>query len=237
MFAVSLTIQLPQVQTAIANKVINNISDKIQGEITFEKVHFKPFTTFVLKNVLIIDKNPVRDTITDTQVDTFFQAQYIIAKFTIDGLFNQNRPEFDKVFISNAQMNLVLEDGPEDIPEARPWESLSRIFGIEKNREKKKSEKDIFLINKVEIHNMGFTMKNHRTRKTPYHGGINWNDLDIKNLNINIIDLGFKAGIMSGTVDKLSFREKSGWVCNSISGKARVGNGKTIIQDFRITDK
>ena len=237
MFAVSLTIQLPQVQTAIANKVINNISDKIQGEITFEKVHFKPFTTFVLKNVLIIDKNPVRDTITDTQVDTFFQAQYIIAKFTIDGLFNQNRPEFDKVFISNAQMNLVLEDGPEDIPGAKPWESLSRIFGIEKNKEKKKSEKDIFLINKVEIHNMGFTMKNHRTRKTPYHGGINWNDLDIKNLNINIIDLGFKAGIMSGTVDKLSFREKSGWVCNSISGKARVGNGKTIIQDFRITDK
>ena len=99
MFAVSIAIQLPQVQTAIVNKVVSNLSERIQGKITFEKVHFKPFTTFILKNVLIEDKNPTVDSLTGVQVDTFFQAQYIIAKFTIDGLFNQQRPSFDKVYI------------------------------------------------------------------------------------------------------------------------------------------
>lgn len=237
MFAVSITVQLPQVQTAIANKVVNNLSDKIQGEITFEKVHFKPFTTFVLKNVLIVDNNPTVDTLTGTQVDTFFRAQYIIAKFTIDGLLRHSSPHFDKVYISNAQMNLVLEDGPKDRPDARGSESLTRIFGIDKYKEKKKKDKDIFLIEKVEIHNMGFTMKNHRTKRTPFRGGINWNDLDIKNLNLSAINLGFKGGIMSGKVDKLSFRERSGWVCNSITGDAVVGNGKTLIENLRISDR
>ena len=223
-------------QTAIANKVVNNISDKIQGEISFEKVHFKPFTTFVLKNVLIVDKNPVRDTITDVQVDTFFRAQYIIAKFTLDELLGHSSPHFDKIYISNAQMNLVLEDDP--VPGKRPTDNLSRIFGFEKGRQKKKSDKDIFLIHKVEIQNMGFQMRNHRAQKSPYHdAGINWNDLDVKNLNLNAIDLGFKAGIMSGSVNKLSFREKSGWACNNISGDAKVGNGKTIIRNFKISDK
>ena len=32
--------------------------EKLDGEITIEKIHFKPFTTLVLKNTLIIDKNP-----------------------------------------------------------------------------------------------------------------------------------------------------------------------------------
>ena len=224
-------------QTAVANKVVNNLSDKIQGEITFEKVHFKPFTTFVLKNVLIVDQNPTVDTLTGTQVDTFFRAQYIIAKFTIDGLLRHSSPHFEKVYISNAQMNLVLEDGPKDRPDAKGAESLTRIFGIDKYKEKTKRDKDVFLIKKVEIHNMGFAMRNHRTKRSPFRGGINWNDLDIKNMNLSAIDLGFKAGTMSGKVDKLSFNEKSGWVCNSISGDATVGNGKTLIENLRISDK
>lgn len=237
MFAVSITIQLPQVQTAIVNKVVSNLSERIQGKLTFEKVHFKPFTTFILKNVLIEDKNPTVDSLTGVQVDTFFQAQYIIAKFTIDGLFNQQRPSFDKVYISNAQMNLVLENGPAGCPDGRQGESLTRIFGIDKYKEKKRNEKDIFLIKKVEIHNMGFLMRNHRSEKIPFRGGIDWNELDVKNININAVDLGFKAGIMTGSVDKLSFREKSGWVCNHISGEAKVGNGKSIISNLKIVDR
>ena len=240
MFAVSITIQLPQVQTAIANKAVNNISEKIQGEISFEKVHFKPFTTFVLKNVLVIDKNPVRDTTTGVQVDTFFRAQYIIARFTIDGLFNNDRVGLDKVFISNAQMNLVLEDGRSDLPEGidpKGGESLTRIFGIDKYKVKTQNDKDIFLIKKVEIHNLGFSMNNHRSEKTPIRGRIDWNDLDVTVNSLSLSDLGFKGRVMSGKVEKLSISEKTGWEIRNISGDAKVGNGKTIISNMKIADR
>ena len=238
MFAVSITIQLPQVQTAIGKRVISTLSEKIQGEITFEKMHFKPFTTLVLKNVVIIDKNPCRDSITGVQVDTFFRSQYIIAKFTLDGLFRQESLHMDKVFISNAQMNLVLENCPVYGDGRTGAESLTRIFGISKEREKKETDdKELFVIKKVEIHNMGFAMKNHREEKIPFHGGINWNDLDVRNININAHELRYKGGIMSGELEKLSFAEKSGWSPKSISGKATVGNGLTLIEDLHIVDK
>ena len=126
-FAVSITVQLPQVQTAIAKRAARNLSEKMQGQITFEKIHFKPFTTFVLKNVLIVDKNPVPDEVTGAQIDTFFRAQYIIAKFDINGLFNQNRLKFDKVYISNAQMNLVLENGGPTAPQGRNGECITHL--------------------------------------------------------------------------------------------------------------
>ena len=235
MCAVSLTIQLPQVQTAIGKKVFSSLSEKIQGEVTFEKIHFKPFTTLVLKNILIIDKNPYPDCVTGAQIDTFFRAQYIIAKFTLDGFFRKSSLHFDKVYISNAQMNLVLENCPDCGNGRTNAECITRIFGIEKGKEKERSDKDVFLIKKVEINNMGFAMFNHRENKIPERGGINWNDLDIKISTASVRNLGFKAGIMSGEVDKLALSEKSGW-SPKISGTATVGNGLTLIENLRIID-
>ena len=76
LFAGALVLQLPQIQTCIADKVVHTLSESLNGTITFEKIHFKPFTTLVLKNTLIIDKDPVLDPIDSTiaPTDTFFRA-------------------------------------------------------------------------------------------------------------------------------------------------------------------
>ena len=224
-------------QTFVAKKVVEKVSQKIQGDIFFEKIHFKPFTTLILKNVLITDRNPVPNPRTAEKVDTFFNAQYIIAKFTLEGLFRDNSLHLDKVFVSNAQMNLVLEDMPEMKYSKDAGECLTRIFGIEKKQAKVINEKEIFHIKKIEIHNMGFHMFNHREEEIRYDGGINWNDLDVRNININAHDLQFKGGVMSGTADKVSFTERSGWKCLSISGSTRVGRGRAIIENLKLKDR
>ena len=41
---------------------------------------------------------------------------------------------------------------------------------------------------------------------------------------------------MSGVLKSLSFTEKSGYICNSLTGRAKVGRGKTIVEDFNLTD-
>lgn len=236
-FAASLALQLPQVQTFIADKVVSTVSDKLEGDIYFEKIHFKPFTTLILKNVRITDRNPVPNPRTGEQVDTFFTAQYIIARFTLEGLFRQNGLHLDKVFLSNAQMNLVLEDRPDMGDGDKSGECLTRIFGIKKTGRKTYSEKELFHIRKVEIHNMGFHMFNHKEEEIKFEGGINWNDMDIRNININAHDLRFKGGIMDGILEKATFMEKSGWECLSISGNAKVGRGKAIISDLNLKDR
>lgn len=237
LFAVALLVQLPQVQTFIAGKVVERLDDKLDADISFEKIHFHPFRTLVLKNVQIIDRNPVANAIGNDGilVDTFFRAEYIKARFTLEGLIRQEGLHLEEAEISNAQMNLVLEDKI-DTGSNGAKDNLSRIFRLKKPETPKRSEKEIFHINDVTIVDMGFSMRNHRTDKVPFRGGINWDDLDISNINVRVEELQFKAGIMSGTAEHISFREKSGYKVEKISGNAKVGRGKTIIKDLNLKD-
>ena len=234
--AISLAIQTPQVQTRIADNAVRILSEKLDGDITFEKIHFKPFTTLVLKNIAIVDRNPVKDPIDSTavQIDTFFRAEYIIAKFTLKGLRSENGLHLDKATISNAEMNLVLEDTT--LKHKNKFNNLSRIFRIRKPETKSQNDKEIFHIRKVEINGFTFRMKNYSSDKTPVRGGINWNDLDIHDIDLSARELQFKGRVMSGCVEELSFEEKSGYICHKISGNTKVGNGKTVVKDFSLSD-
>ena len=239
LFASALVIQLPQVQTYVADKVVRNLSERLDGDISFEKIHLKPFTTLVLKNVTIVDRNPFHDTVDSTSVivDTFFRAEYIIAKFSLGGLADYEGIHLDKAFVSNAQMNLVIENKPDTGDGDIITDNLSRIFRIKKPEKPNQNEKEIFMIRNVEIMNMGFAMKNYEFDRPIYDGGgIDWNDLDISNINLNAKKLRFKGGIMSGEVERLNFREKSGYSVDKMSGTAKVGRGKTIVEDLHIDD-
>ena len=234
----ALIIQLPQVQTYITGKVVRNLSEKLDGDIKFEKIHLRPFNTLILKNVSIIDRNPVTDPedSTNVPVDTFFRAKYIIASFTYDGLFRQSGVHLKSAYIEDAQMNLVLENQEDDGTGDISTDNLSRIFRIKQPETPKRSEKEIFRIKDVEIKGMGFAMKSYMADRHIYSGGMDWNDLDVKDININAKDLAFKAGIMSGRLLHLSCTEKSGYVIEDMTGHAKVGRGKTIVEDLHIDD-
>ena len=238
LFAVALIIQLPQVQTFMTGKVVARLSEKLDGEISFEKIHFKPFTTLVLKNAVIVDRNPVQDPFNPeaAKIDTFFRAEYIIARFTIDGLFRNEGIHLDKAFISDAQMNLVLEDKEDTGDGDTSTDNLSRIFRIKKPEKPRRSEKEIFRIRKVEISNMGFAMKSFQSDRPSFDGGIDWNDMDISGISLNASNLQFKAGIMYGDLERLTFREKSGYRVNDLTGSAKVGRGRTIVENLHIDD-
>ncbi len=238
LFAVALTIQLPGVQTFIVGKVVEVLDDKLDADINFEKIHLRPFRTLVLKNIEIIDRNPAIDPADPeaVKVDTFFRAEYIAAKFSLNGLIKHEGIHIDDVRISNAQMNLVLEDKADEGDGDTSSDNLSRIFRLTDPETPEQSEKEIFHIRSVEISGMGFAMKNYGTVKVPYYGGINWDDLDVMDISLKANELMFKAGIMSGTAEHLEFREKSGYIMEKMSGRARVGRGKTIVEDLRIDD-
>lgn len=237
--AVALILQVPQVQTFIVRKAVNVISDKIDGDISFEKIHFQPFRTLLIKNVTIIDRNPVYDAADSSKarVDTFFRAEYITAKLSFDELTKHQGIHLRSVVIENAQMNLVLENNPNALKGGKTSiDNLSRIFRIKKPENPKKSEKEIFHIKEVELRNMGFSMKNFTTDKIPYKGGICWDDLDVMDIDLRARELQFKAGIMYGTAEHLAFSEKSGYRMEHMSGTAKVGRGKTIVEDLIIDD-
>ena len=226
-------------QTFLIGRIIDGVSEKLDGEIVFDKIHLKPFTTLILKNVAIVDKNPAKDALDPEKavVDTLFRAKYIIARFSLEGLADPDGFHIRKAYIADARMNLVLEDDPNDTT-GKGTDNLSRIFRLVKNPPKKEPLPDeIFHIRDVELNNMAFALINHKTLKTPHYGGMNWNDLDVTDIDLKARDLMFKGGIMTGEVGELSFREKSGFVCHSLTGSAKVGNGRTIVEDLKLKDQ
>ena len=235
----ALIIQLPKVQTAVADKVVRTLNEKLDGDIQFEKIHFKPFNTLVIKNAVILDKHPATDPIDSTaaQIDTFFRAEYIIAKISLEGLLDEESIKINRAYVGKAQMNLVLEDFTTPQPFGNKYNNLSRIFRLTKKEVPvEPKDKEIFCIKKVEIEDMGFALINRSSQKTKYHGEINWNDLDIKNIRLAAEDMRFENGIMYAGVQKLSFREKTGFNVHEISANTKVGRGKTIIEDLKIKD-
>ncbi len=218
---------------------MEKLDKTINAEINIDKIHFQPFKTLMLKNVVIIDREPMQDVLDSTKapVDTFFRAGYIIAKFSFEGLLGKGGIHLNSVTVSDAQMNLVTEyrDDPWNGPV--PPNNLSRIFHLKRPEgPRKRSEKELFHIKRVTVDNMGFALKDYDARKTPYKGGINWGDLDIKGIQLDADNLRFKGGVMYGKANSLSFYERSGFSPEKMSGEVKVGNGKTIIEDLRITD-
>lgn len=225
-----MLLQTTAVQTFVANKAADWLKGTaIDAEITIDRIHIKPFNTLIIKRLTVIDEYPCVKDGTET-TDTLFHSEYITARFTFKGLTGESI-RLGSAKVQNARMNLVLEDGDFTT-------NLTRMFRIPKDRIKKnKTDREIFNIKEVEVTGTRFTMKNLTSRAHGHApGGINWNDLDVMDINIKGRDLGMKGKIMSGELDRLSFREKSGYSARSLSGKTRTGHGVALIENLKLTD-
>ena len=69
-----LALQAPKVQTFAARRAIALVKDKIDGTVTIDRVHLRPFSAVVLHNVTITDNNPFK-----AEADTFCHAARLSA--------------------------------------------------------------------------------------------------------------------------------------------------------------
>ena len=223
--AAVLAIQLPQVQTFLVRKVTDRLEGSIDGKLVFEKIHIKPFNALIIKNAAIIDREPAAE-----GADTLFKAQYVIARFTLGGLLDKEGLRIGRAYVTNACMTLVTEGYRAN--------NLTRIFRIPlPDPDRPKKEGTVFRIRRASVNDMTFRLLNVMESRPEYAGhGINWNDLEVNDINIEARKLELTDNVMTGAVDYMTFTEKSGYICSSITGKATVGNGRSLIEEIRISD-
>ena len=231
--AILVILQYGKTQTFLTEQIVDLLVKKTDADIRFDKIQIHPFNTVLLKNVAILDDCPA-DT-SRTIADTLGCAEYIIVKMPFKQLLHMKKGKsihIQQAIIKNGSFNLVLEDNGTNI---------DRIFKVNKqeNKEKKPLEGDLFDINKVNIEDFRFTLKNLHPDESVEHAdsAMNWADLDVKDINTHISKLKFSDGIVYGNMHSMSFTEKSGYVCNNISGQARVGRGLTLVKDLNVRDK
>lgn len=234
-----VAMQIPSFQTYIARKAVEKLEQKMDGTITFESLKLKPFNALVAKDVTVLDKHPYIDP--DGRfapVDTLFHAGTIVATFSLRSLLDPDGIYLDRAYIRNGVFALALEPGDDN---------LSRIFGLTPSQKpeapKEEKEGKAFHIRHVELKNFHYVMVNFqgaardvaRGEAFPQPHGIDWDNMDCL-VNVKGRDFRVSGGYISGTADELNILEKSGYHILSMSGRAKVGHGQTLVRDMKMTD-
>ena len=222
-----LLLQIPAAQTALARRAVKSLEKNIDGRVEFSDITFVPFSGVVIKDLAIIDNNPMQGD-TDVPQDTIFRAGTVAARFTLQGLLSQHGIQLRQAEIEDARLAIVIEPGEVY------HDNLSRVFHLVPPE--KKNMGDIFSIHKVSVENLNFRMINYAdtlSKNNPGYG-MDWTDLDLI-ADVEGHDLKMSGGVMSGKADRIKVKEKSGYSA-VVSGSADVGNGVTELTDIRIRD-
>ena len=228
LFAAWLLIQLPGVQTFVAKKVASSLEDKFNGRIEFSKVHLKPFNALIIKDLRLLDDNP--PVTPDGEVlDTLATAQSISMTFSLKGLFKKEGLHLGRVEVDNGSFTLVIDS---------LGTNITNFFGAGNKKDKPEKEMgNLFDARKVKVDDFRFRMINLKSAGRVKEYGINWSDMDLTVKELEAHDLSLADGYMKGEVDNLAASEKSGYSFNSLSGKATVGHGRTLVENLRINDR
>ncbi len=226
-----VAVQTPYVQTEITRKVLDRLTEKLEGTIEYDELRVMPSGVLLLKNAVIADKAPYSEDINGRgwePVDTLFKARTITATFSLASLFSGGGIHISRVNVSDAMLHLAVE------PDSRT--NLERMFNLTSDDEPAEPGPEIFSIRKVSIRNFRFRLNNFEEKLSDYPGyGFNYDDLDLT-ADINGHGLRFAGGRMYGVADKVTLTEKSGYRLLRASGRCVAGQGKTEIENFRLTD-
>ena len=240
LLALVVAIQSPAVQTALARKAVDRLSENIDGDIHIGHIAVRPFDAVTLEDVVLTDRNPYAGGEFPRQ-DTLARIGSLSARFSLKGLLHKERISVSRLKLQDGELNLVLEP---TTGEKGVIDNISRIFRLKKDPDKPdKDFGDLLEARQVDVEDFTFRMFNHVAAARQRERGhqpvpadvIDWNELEIK-ADIHASDLLVKDGIISGDADHIAITDKTGWDVRDLSGKVRVGHGKVLLDNLHIDD-
>lgn len=201
-------------QNKICNKITEHLSNKTGTNISIKGVRAYPFRKLVLKDFYIEDQKQ----------DTLIFAQTLIAE--IDSFsFIKPSLHLNKIELDNSFINLYESKGIR----------LNYQFLIDslKNNNSNKTDKPFsFSIKNILIQNSKFAYITHRKEKVDYE--INWNDIYVTNLNIDIRDLCLKKDAITAYIHNISLKEKTGFTLSGLKSHSYIKNNNLLLTDLNI---
>lgn len=225
--AVLFSLQFKPVQTYVAQKVANYLSKELKTTVTIGGLYVKPFKSVVLEDLLVLDLQ--KDTLANfpkflVDINKFSLKERILNIGTVqlnDGTF------FLKDYKdggSNLDFIIDYFDSP---PPKTP---------------KKKKKKFEIHFSRIILNELHFKYKNLKYNEKV--NGVNFDDIDVKELNGIFEELNTKNHILQANIKNLTFKEKSGFYLKNLTTFATVDSNaieaknlllvtpKTRLQDY-----
>ncbi len=233
LMAFFVAIQTPMMQTRLSKVALNQLAAIMDGRVQYDELKVMTSGVLVIRNIKLIDRMPYFEDEYQRgwwPADTVFQAKTITATFSLGGLFRKEGLHMGRVTIEGGGFHLVTEPGLEY------KDNLSRIFHL-KPTGQPPSRDNLFDIKKLRIKDFRFRMNSFLPDKGTYKGyGINFDNLDLK-LDVIINSFRMADAKISGFVDRLSARERSGYVIDNFSSSVEFGlvDG-ALFEDLHLRD-
>ena len=117
--------------------------------------------------------------------------------------------------------------------------NLDRIFKLEKDTPKDTTKKSSLnlLANTLKLNNFRFTFNTPDRLDARGDSIINFSNLDVRDININISDVHLKGDTIFACINNVSGTDKSGFALTSLKGNARVSGTETLVSDLYLADR
>ena len=216
--ALVFSLQFKPVQTYVAKKAAKYLSKELHTTIEIKSLFIKPFKSIVLEGLYIQDLSK----------DTLFYSQ----QFAIDlnTLSLKNR----KISVNTAEMNdgvFYLKDLKDTTTNL---DFIINYFDTGEPKPKVKSTKKPYDItfDNIILNNFAFRYKNLRVDTTV--NGINYDDISLRNMNLRLSGLDTKEHLVRAKIEKLSFKEKSGFYLQNLTALATIDTNQMEFKNLQL---
>ena len=175
------------------------VSNKINGNIKVGKVYFVFFNRLVLNEVSITDNESATGTVKDTLLSCDKLSVTLSPMELLKGNIKLN-----SVSLSDGIFNLQNE--------GVGMSNLKRILGLGKKQKDTTNKRSINLLaNSLKLKNFRFVMQNPRNYRDRGPYCMNFADLNVKDINININSISLERDTLRANIKNISAKEKCGF--------------------------
>ncbi len=214
--ALIFSLQFKSVQTYVAKKAANYLSTELKTRIEIGSLYIKPFKSVVLENLYVEDR----------EKDTLLYSP----KFSVD--LNLLSTALRKVSVNTVEMDNGKFYLKQYKDSATNLEFIIKYFSPGTKTRKKPSKPYDITFDKIVLNNIAFKYKNFNSDKIIK--GINFNDIDLRNLNTTIENLDTKKHLVKANFQHLSFREKSGFYLKNLTAAATIDTNQMEFKQFSL---
>ena len=203
--AALVSVQSPAVQEKIGRAVVNRLEKSMDADITTGAISIQPLEAICLRDVVIMDKEPV---IPGT--DTVARIGLLSAKFSIKAFLGGDCIYLSRARIKDCTVNLVTENDPSH--PGKTYINLLRVLGLLPQNDIEPQPLawgNILSARIIELENIDFRLVSESGSPVEIpDGAIDFTDLRVKINRIRARGIRLKDSHIYGSVDRLDAVEK-----------------------------
>ncbi len=220
--AIFFTVQHPAVQLRLVHEATHMLSEKLHTTVSVNSIRFRLFNRLVLEGVYV----------QDLKGDTLLYAGEAAVSLSRIG-FAEKYIEIGKLELDNVNMSLLRDSAGTNLNFI--------IDGLKSDKPdtapKPKSEKPYQLrVNRVVAQGVNFKFVDELAPDSSYENSINYKDLEVRNLAIDVRELNLEGDTMSCRLESLNFRERSGFNLHRLGGFVSIAPTFIEVKNLQVLD-